>query len=69
MKKNIFKLFLTFLIFELFVPQKAFAYLDPGTGSLVVQLIIATLAGIGCTLAVWKEKIISLFKKGSKDDK
>lgn len=68
MKKNIYRLFLTCLIVELFMSQKAFAYLDPGTGSLIAQLVVATIAGVGCTLAVWKEKIISLFKKKSKED-
>ena len=45
-------------------PQSAFAYLDPGTGSMVLQMLIAGFVGIGCTFNIWKDKIINLFKKG-----
>ena len=68
MKKNILKLFFIFSVINLIIPQRAFAYLDPGTGSMIVQVIIASIAGIGCTLALWKDKIIGFFKKGSKDE-
>ena len=33
------------LLVLLFVPVPAFAYLDPGTGSLLVQGLIAAVAG------------------------
>ena len=68
MNINILKLFIVVSVINFIVPQKAFAYLDPGTGSMIVQVIIASIAGIGCTLALWKDKIIGFFKKGSKDD-
>lgn len=47
MIKNNFVVFvflsLTFLCF----PTKAFAYLDPGSGSFIFQVIIASMMGIG----------------------
>ena len=62
------RLFILILIISVIVPPKAFAYLDPGTGSMVAQVIIASIAGIGCAVATLKDKILNLFKKGSKDD-
>lgn len=50
-----------FLFFGIFT-QKAYAYLDPGTGSYIFQLVIA--AGIGVLFAVklfWT-KIVLFFK-------
>ena len=44
-------------------------YFDPGTGSLIVQLLLATIASIGAFFVLFKNKIISLFKgKGKKDE-
>lgn len=34
-----------FVLVYFVVPQKAYAYLDPGTGSYIIQVAIATLAG------------------------
>ncbi len=34
-----------FLLFLLFIPKPAYAYLDPGTGSYLFQLVIAGLLG------------------------
>ncbi|MEW5819695.1 MAG: hypothetical protein AB1782_05845 [Cyanobacteriota bacterium] len=48
-------------------PQKACAYLDPGTGSFVIQIIIATLAGITFSIKIFWSNIklffLSLFSK------
>lgn len=68
MNINVLKLLFVIGIFSLIAPQRAFAYLDPGTGSMIIQLIVASFAGIGCAIAVWKDKIIKVFKKGPKDD-
>lgn len=38
-----------------------FAYLDPGSGSLIVQLLIAIVVGILATLRFWKSRLLSLF--------
>ena len=37
------------------------AYLDPGSGSLIVQLLIAIVVGIAATFRLWKTKLLSLF--------
>lgn len=37
-------------------------YFDPGTGSMLVQILIATVAGIGAFFVAFKSNIISFFK-------
>lgn len=48
--------------FELFI---TLAYLDPGSGSIIIQLIIAALLGLGVFVRAQWGKIKSLF--GRKD--
>lgn len=38
-----------------------FAYLDPGSGSLIIQLIVAAIVGILATYRFWKARFLSLF--------
>ena len=51
------------LICLIAINQKAYAYLDPGTGSMIVQVIVASLATVGCFLYKAKENIILFFRK------
>ena len=44
-------------------------YFDPGTGSLIVQLIVAGIASVGAFFAMSKGKIKSLFHKKVKEEK
>jgi hypothetical protein len=43
-------------------------YLDPGSGSFLIQLLIAGLAGAGIAIAVSWAKIKRLFKKSKPVD-
>ena len=52
---------LLFLI--LIIPTDAHAYIDPGTGGILLQFIIAIIAGIASFWLIIKNKIISFFKK------
>jgi hypothetical protein len=52
---------IVFLFFYIFV-QKVYAYLDPGTGSYIFQIIIATLIGGFCVIKTFWNKIINFFK-------
>ena len=38
-----------------------FAYLDPGSGSLIVQLLLALIVGILATFRLWKARLLALF--------
>ena len=40
-----------------------FAYIDPGTGSLVVQSVIGAIAAIGVTLKIYWHKLKIFFAK------
>lgn len=46
--------------------MKLFAYLDPGTGSLILQAVIGVIAGAGI---FFKDSIKKLFKKSDKKNK
>jgi hypothetical protein len=45
--------------------QDAYAYLDPGTGSYIFQLLTATFLGAVFAIKVYWQKIVQLFKKSS----
>jgi len=42
----------------------AYAYLDPGTGSLIIQSVIAVVVGASFTIKLYWYKIKSFFVKG-----
>ena len=50
-----------------FFVSDAYAYLDPGTGSVFIQAIIGVLVGVGITVKIYwyklKEKISGISKK------
>jgi hypothetical protein len=51
------------------IPASAYAYVDPGTGSLVFQGLIAAVLGVGLTLKLSWRKIRKLLTgKSSRDD-
>ena len=54
------KIFLTFILFT-FSVQPAFAYLDPGTGSSILSLIIGFFVAIGVLIKTFWYKIKSFF--------
>jgi len=39
----------------------AYAYLDPGTGSAIIQGVIAAIAALGVTLKLYWHRIIRFF--------
>jgi hypothetical protein len=63
-RRTTLRLRLATLVLSLFVlgaafPTGAFAYLDPGTGSMMLQIALATLVGLGFTLKSYWRKIKS----------
>ena len=65
-------LFLLILLFMMVSAEPAFAYLDPGSGSYLVQIIIAGLVGVGFFVkSFWvtiKNVIGKLIKKFPKSE-
>lgn len=47
------------LILSGFLIQDAYAYIDPGSGSIFIQAIIGALVGVGITIKIYWEKIKS----------
>jgi len=47
---------ITSLSFGFFMSD-AYAYIDPGSGSMIIQMIIGALVGVGITLKIYWYKI------------
>lgn len=54
---------LILLLFFLTFPRYVYGYLDPGTGSYVIQVILAAVLGIGVAARLFWHKIKNIFKK------
>ena len=50
------------ILLLVFFSPDAYAYIDPGTGSLVIQAIIAIIAGAGIFISQVRMKISSFFR-------
>jgi hypothetical protein len=58
-------------IFSLTCAESAFAYLDPGTGSMLLQVILGGIAAIGVALKLFWHKIriaLGMSKKADSGD-
>lgn len=63
-------------LFLIFWPSASFAYLDPGTGSMILQAVIAAVVGGGYAIKVYwlnlkkffESKLRILTKNKSKSD-
>ena len=58
-----------FLFFVICIPSNAYAYIDPGTGSVLLAALVGSLAAIGTTISIYWSKIKSFFSKKEKNDK
>ena len=50
-------IFVSTLLFQEFTVSEAYAYLDPGSGSVVIQMLVGALAGVGIALKIYWQKI------------
>jgi hypothetical protein len=53
----------------LFGAINAFAYLDAGTGSYFIQILIGVIAASLYSIKLFWKRIVFFFQKGSKDSK
>jgi hypothetical protein len=44
------------------------AYIDPGTGSLILQIVLGGIASAWFVLKMWGKKIFSFFGKKEKEE-
>lgn len=54
-------MFIIFGLFLLMFPQAAHAYLDPGTGSYMLQIILAAFVGVAFTIKIYWTKVKNFF--------
>ncbi len=54
-------IFVFILSFLLLIPQTVYAYLDPGTGSYIVQVIIVSFFGAGFAIKLYFKRIKQFF--------
>lgn len=59
--KKIVKTFTILLIF--FLPSNAYAYLDPGTGSIILQAILGFIAAAVASVSIYWTKFKLLLNK------
>lgn len=63
------KTLLFFSLLFLLVPQKVQAYLDPGTGSFIIQIIVGGGLGLAFLIKKYWSNLIALITKKLKNDK
>ena len=64
------KTFIILLLLSIFLlPEYSYAYLDPGTGSYLIQVILAGFLGIGIGIKLFWGRIKQLFAKTNKNKK
>ena len=63
------KKILIFFIYFFFTSSEAYAYLDPGTGSIIIQAILGAIAAFFTSIAIYWEKGKNFFKKFTKKNK
>ncbi len=51
------------IIFNFVFWTNAYAYIDPGSGSIILQAIIAALAGAGTAISIYWKKVKLFFSK------
>ena len=57
------RIILISLLLNFFFINKAFAYLDPGTGSIILQALLGAIAAVTSYCAFYWNKVKNLFKK------
>ena len=56
---------LSLLFLSLVAPPAAFAYLDPGSGSMLLQLVLGGLAGLAVIAKLYWHRLLALFGMNS----
>ena len=61
MMKRVLKLAAVFCWVFLMTERSAFAYLDPGTGSMFLQLLLGGVAGLAVVVKLYWHSLLSFF--------
>tara|TARA_B100000886_G_C20341320_1_gene456769 strand:+ start:371 stop:574 length:204 start_codon:yes stop_codon:yes gene_type:complete len=57
------KFYLILITFLILFNSNAFAYIDPGTGGIILQAILGFIAFVGATITLYWRKFKELLKK------
>ena len=66
--KHIFTICLFVVSLQFVLPADAHAYLDPGSGSFIIQIILAGIMGFILVVKIYWKKIRAIFGKASPQD-
>ena len=58
--KNLIKTTIFFAMVFFLFPRAAYCYIDPGTGSFVLQILIAAFLGVAYSIKLFWKKILLL---------
>jgi hypothetical protein len=64
--RNYLRILLVLPLSIFWLPSQAHAYLDPATGSLVFQSLVAVVAAAGAAISLFWGRLRGLFGKGRK---
>ena len=64
-KKLAVKLVYLFLIVNILFVEQSFAYIDPGSGSLILQIILGAIAATAAFAKIFWYRVKEFFKKFS----
>ena len=67
-QKSVIRIIQLVTIYIVAFSKPAFAYIDPGTVSIVVQAIVAGIAGAAATFRYWITWVRNLFNLSKKSD-
>ncbi len=62
------KFFFVLLFINFFLITNAKAYIDPGSGSIILQALLGALAAAGATISIYWNKIKDFFRKNKKPE-
>ena len=55
--------FISLVVYQMLVSTCAYAYLDPGTGSMIIQAVLGTIAAVSVSAALLWKRVTFFFKK------
>jgi len=58
-----------FLLIYASIQAPAYAYIDPGTGTIILQALIGGIVAGGAAVSLYWRKLKSFFSKKKKDEK
>ncbi len=62
------RIFMGIILVMCLLPAPAMAYIDPGTGSFILQGILAAIVGVGVILKIYWRRLMTFFGRSSTAD-